>query len=96
MVQDSELSGGAPFFQHVLVFTSKRKMFLFHLSSFLCKNILLGLALQIYSVYMFKLNESATCLVKKELHSTLMKCQIKPRITCEISGFTMKIDSKGP
>ena len=49
-----------------------------------------GLAIKIYSVWIFILNNSAIWLVKTKLQNKQMHCRISPR-TCTPCGYTLKI-----
>ena len=70
-----------------------------------------GLAIKIYSVYIFILNNSAIWLVNTKPQNKQMHCRISPRRTCNPCGYSMnryhrlliydvkrttKIDSMGP
>ena len=69
--------------------------------TFLCKNIFslparnykaeFGLAIKIYCVWIFILNNSSIWPVNKKPQNKQMHCQISPRITCNPCGNTMKI-----
>ena len=75
------------------------------IETFLCRNMFFlplrnskakfGLAIKIYPVKIFILNESAIWLVNKESHNTLIHCLNSPRRTCRPCGSTEEISFRG-
>ena len=53
-----------------------------------------GLAIKIYSVWIFILNNSTILLVNTKPQNNQMHCQISPRRTCNPWGYTMKMSSR--
>ena len=53
-----------------------------------------GLAIKIYSVYIFMLNNSAIWLVNTKPQNKQMHFQISPRRMCIPCGYTMKMGSR--
>ena len=74
------------------------------IETFLCKNIFFmpagkykaefGLAIKIYSVLIFILNNSAIWRVNAKPQNKQMHCQISPKRMCDPRGCTMKIRSR--
>ena len=53
-----------------------------------------GLAVKIYSVKIFLLNNSAICLVNTKAQNKQMHGRISPRRACNPCGYTMKISCR--